>query len=98
MAHCRVSYTDVQGIRHEVELSADSLFEAVAHAVSQFRKCQWIEALPAAAAEFRVEVYASQPCIHTVQLADVQNFAKNGTVKGPKGILRKQRIRDWLNA
>ena len=37
MAVCRVSFTD-SGIEHAVEVSADSLYEAAALAIAEFRK------------------------------------------------------------
>ena len=95
MARCRVGYVDVFGVRHEVELSADTLFEAVALAVAQFRKHDWIECHPTAA-EFTVSVQPAPPVVHTIKLAAVEQFAKYGAVKGPKDILRKKRIRAWL--
>src|SRR5664280_3617718 len=37
VARCRVSFADQDGILHAVEVDADSLYEAVAHAVAEFR-------------------------------------------------------------
>ena len=37
MAKCRVSYTDREGI-HSVEVTADTLYEAVAQAIADFRE------------------------------------------------------------
>jgi hypothetical protein len=34
---CRVSFTDTNGIPHDVEVQAESLYEAVALAVAEFR-------------------------------------------------------------
>lgn len=38
MAPCRVSYLDLEGFRHSVELEAASLYEAAVLAVSRFRQ------------------------------------------------------------
>ncbi len=38
MAACRVSYVDLEGFRHSVELEAGSLYEAAVLAVSTFRQ------------------------------------------------------------
>jgi hypothetical protein len=37
MNRCRVSITDTNGIPHDVEVQAESLYEAVALAVAEFR-------------------------------------------------------------
>jgi hypothetical protein len=42
---CRVSCVDPAGIEHAVELSANSLFEAVAQALRIFRDNDWIESI-----------------------------------------------------
>lgn len=39
----RVSYTDTKGIPHSVEVQADSLYEAVAQAVAEFRQDELTE-------------------------------------------------------
>lgn len=36
MNRCRVSFTDTDGIPHDVEVQAASLYEAVAPAVAEF--------------------------------------------------------------
>jgi hypothetical protein len=37
MNRCRVSFTDTNGIPHDVDVQAESLYEAVALAVAEFR-------------------------------------------------------------
>ena len=37
VSRCRVSFTDIEGIPHSVEVQAESLYEAVALAVAEFR-------------------------------------------------------------
>jgi hypothetical protein len=38
ISHCRVSYLDQEGLDHAVEVEAESLYEAVAIAVAEFRQ------------------------------------------------------------
>lgn len=40
---CRVSCVNFQGVEHAVEVSAGSLYEAVAQALRIFRDNEWIE-------------------------------------------------------
>ena len=97
VAFCEVQYKDTEGIKHECTVQADSLFEAVAAAVREFRERQWCGAPPGPGCEFSVQVLPEvPPQTHTVSLTQVQDFARFGAVKGPKGIVRKNRIRELL--
>jgi hypothetical protein len=40
---CRVSYCDPNGLEHTVEVTADSLYEAVAQGLRVFRENDWID-------------------------------------------------------
>jgi hypothetical protein len=42
---CRVSCVDLGGIEHAVELSANSLYEAIAQGLRIFRDNDWIEGI-----------------------------------------------------
>jgi hypothetical protein len=37
VAHCNVSFTDSDGVSHTAHVQAESLYEAVAHAIAEFR-------------------------------------------------------------
>jgi hypothetical protein len=94
---CRVSYRDADGIEHSVEVTATTLYEAVALAVARFRLDDgWAIAPPGPGCEFRVKVLPDSPVTYTVALSKVESFARHGTAKGPKGILQKERIRELL--
>lgn len=97
MAFCRVSYRDIEGVEHAVEVSAESLYEAVASAVARFRRENgWPMCPPGPGCEFRVQVLPDSPVTHSVSLKNVESFALHGTVTGPKDIVRKERIRTLL--
>ena len=40
---CTVSYCDLKGIQHAVEVTADPLYEAVAQGLRVFRENDWID-------------------------------------------------------
>jgi hypothetical protein len=42
---CVVSFVDSGGIRHSVEVAAESLYEAAALAVNEFRQHPWVDDL-----------------------------------------------------
>jgi hypothetical protein len=91
---CRVSYRDVDGIEHAVEVSADSLYEAVAEAVCRFRRDDgWGLRPPGPRCEFEVKVLPDSPMTYSVRLDRIESFARYGTAKGPREVLRKNRIK-----
>jgi hypothetical protein len=96
VAFCRVGYRDIEGIEHHLELEADTLFEAVAKAVHRFRSSNWDGHAPGPGCAFSVEVQLQAPVTYSIALNKVEEFARFGTVKGPRDLLRKQRLRELL--
>jgi hypothetical protein len=43
---CVVSFTDSEGIRHSVEVTASTLYEAAALAINEFRRCGFTSNAP----------------------------------------------------
>jgi hypothetical protein len=75
---CVVTLTDSRGIRHSVEVTAESLFEAGVLAVSVLRNAGWVEEAPGLASRLEVEV--REPVVkHTVMLAQLQRWANGAT-------------------
>jgi len=93
---CRVSYIDGQGIKHAVEVQAESLYEAVALAVAEFRQDNVNTSEPAMMTEFTVTVLR-KPTEHNIRLKQVQDWAKHSVSDGPAGILKRERVRKLLN-
>ncbi len=92
---CRVSYLDSSNIEHAVDVTADSLFEAVAVAVRAFREAALVEELPVPGTELRIT--ASPLAVeHRVRLQRVEQWAQTGTVKSPVEMLRRERVRELL--
>jgi hypothetical protein len=97
VACCRVTYRDIEGIDHSVEVEADSLYEAVAAAVNRFRRDDcWCMDAPGSACHLSVKMLKDAPITYTVPLKKVVDFALHGTAKGPSEILRKKRIKELL--
>jgi len=95
ISRCRVSFTDAEGIPHAVEVQADSLYEAVALAVAEFRADE-LTALPGRMTEFIVSI--QRPAIeHRIRLSQVARWAEgNNTREGPAGVTKRQRVRALL--
>lgn len=90
MASCTVSFKDAEGLRHSVDLEAESLYEAAVLAIRTFRRhhCE-----PGYAAQLEIEVKSS--VTHIVTPARIQEWL-NGGAKSPKEAIMKERLRALL--
>jgi len=90
MASCVVSYLDISGIRHTVEIEADSLYEAAALALHTFRQhnCE-----PGVMGKLEVEIRSS--VTHTLTVERLETWLK-GEAKNPKEAVLKDRLRSLL--
>jgi len=92
MAACIVSFVDVDGIRHSVEVDADGLYEASVLGICAFRKH---DLQPAGLTQLEVEVRSS--VTHTLSVNKVQDWLKRG-VRTPKEAILKERLRNLMSA
>ena len=90
MANCFVSYVDVSGIRHTVEVSADSLYEAAVLAV---RILEQHDCAPGDMNALEVEIRSS--VTHTLTLKKVKEWV-NGGARTPKEAVLRDRLRGML--
>lgn len=90
MASCIVSFVDTEGIRHTVEVEAESLFEAAAIAIRTFKQhnCE-----PGLITKLDVEI---RSCItHTVTRKRIHEWLHGGA-KSPREAVMKERLRELL--
>ena len=90
VASCVVSYVDTEGLRHSVEVQAESLYEAAVLAIRIFRQH---DCAPAEASRLEVEVRSS--VVHTVTLRRVREWLSGGS-KTPKDAVIKERLKALL--
>ena len=83
-SRCRVSFTDSEGIFHGVDVDAESLYEAVAIAVANFREDDVSPSEPGPTTEFTVSVYRN-PTEHKL---DCSRYS-NGRSTRPRKALRE---------
>jgi hypothetical protein len=90
MAVCIVSYLDVEGLRHAVEVEAESLYEAAVLAIRTFREhhCE-----PGELSKIEVEIRSS--ITHTVTLKKIHSWLHGGA-KSPKEAVTKERLRSLI--
>ena len=90
---CAVSFIDVRGIRHTVEVEAESLYEAVVLGVRRFRKDPWIERVGDAAV---LEVEVREPSAkHALSLNQVERWL-SGATANPSEASRKAKLKMML--
>jgi hypothetical protein len=87
MAKCFVSYLEISGIRHQVEVDAESMYEAAALAVKSFKDhdCE-----PGAMAQLEVEIRTS--ITHTLTVKKLHDWI-NGGGKNPKEVITKEKLK-----
>ena len=90
MAKCFVSYLDVSGIRHQVEVEATTMYEAAALAIKAFREH---ECEPGQLSQLEVEIRTS--VTHTLTVKKLREWL-NGGAKTPKDVVMKDRLRELI--
>jgi len=91
---CRVTITDLEGVRHSVEVTASTLYEAVALGLAAIRGEEWAGEI--AEGLNRVEVTVSTvPVTHCVIMQDFRKWLdrKGGA---PREVTHRERIRQIL--
>ena|SRR5438552_2241673 len=92
MAACIVSFVDLDGIGHSVEVEAEGLYEASVLGLCAFRKHQ-LE--PGGLTQLEVEVRSSVK--HTLTVTKVTEWLQRG-VRTPKEAVLKDRLRTLLSS
>ena len=90
MASCVVSYVYTNGLRHSVEVDAESLYEAAAMAIRVFRQhnCE-----PGHGSKLEVEVRTS--VVHTLSPKKLYEWLDRGP-NMPRDVAAKERVRRLL--
>jgi hypothetical protein len=91
---CRVSCIDLGGIEHTVEVTAGSLYEAVAQALWIFRDNEWIESMGRGQTAISVKVKYPET-EHTVRVQDFERWLE-ASPRSPAEMILKNRLRELL--
>jgi hypothetical protein len=92
---CRVWCRDLAGIEHTVEVTASSLFEAVAQALRIFRENEWVEI---GHGQTLLVIRVKQPEIeHQVRIKDFEQWL-NSNARSPADMALKSRLRALLES
>lgn len=97
VSKCHVSYMDTQGRHHEVDVTASTLYEAVASAINAFRRDALLrgeEYIIGTGTQFSVT--ATAPSVtHTVSTRHLENYLGSG--KSPKEKVERDRIKALMD-
>jgi len=91
---CRVSCVDRCGIEHTVEVTAGSLYEAVAQALRIFRDHDWIERIGLGQTPILVKVKHPET-EHMVRVQDFERWLE-ASPRSPADMILKNRSRELL--
>jgi hypothetical protein len=91
---CRVTITDLDGVAHSVEVTASTLYEAVALGLAAIRGNKWVNGIPDGFNSVKVRVM-DIPVDHEVRLKDFTNWLeRRGNT--PKEVTDRKKIRGIL--
>jgi hypothetical protein len=89
-----VTLKDMDGVTHTVEVTAETLYEAVALGLAAIRGNEWVMGI--AQGLNSVQVCAKDvPVLHSVQLKDFTAWLDR-TVGSPTDVSKRERIKDIL--
>ena len=90
---CIVSFTDSEGIRHSVEVTAGTLYEAAVLAINEFRRCGFTSNAPGPATRLTVAV-KTPATSHEVQWGKIEAWLQSAGKPNEQGM--KSRLRELL--
>ncbi len=90
---CTVSFSGPSGVRHSVEVTAESVYEAAALGVSALRKNEWADAI-APGTELEIQV-REPPTSHRLTVGQIQRWC-DGVAVSPDETLKKRRLKQLL--
>jgi hypothetical protein len=92
---CTVSFIDANGVKHSVELTADSLFEAAAVGLKMLKAGDWNDP-PGDSTSLEVEV-RNPAVVHTVSVGQLARWL-NGASSSPRESMKKIALKRLLTA
>ena len=91
---CRVTWRDAQDVEHTVQVTAQSLFEAVAQALRVFREHDWNDDPDSGSASVVVTIKQVE-VEHRVRIKDFQTWLQS-EARSPAEMALKHRLSDIL--
>src|SRR5688572_11896827 len=92
--NCRISVTDARGIRHSVDVQAESLFEAAVLGIRALREAEWFNGMIGGSTRLEIEVH-SPITRHTLTLLQLERWL-DGATPSPNERVKKDRLKRLL--
>jgi hypothetical protein len=92
---CTVSFVGPSGIRHSVDVTAESVYEAAALGLSRLRRDEWADQI---APGTPIEITVREPATtHTVSLSQIRRWW-DGVAVSPDEVLKRRRVKELIGA
>ena len=92
---CRVTIEDMNGVTHTVEVTAETLYEAVAHGLAAIRGNEWVAGIAEGLNAVKVSV-ADDRVEHEVKMIEFRRWLERPG-GSPREVGQRQRIRAILS-
>jgi hypothetical protein len=89
---CKVSVADIAGVEHSTQVTAGSLYEAVAVALAAIRKDEWVGEIGTGLTTVKVEVL-QPPVTHEVKMKDFQAWLQRKAGSPADMVLRDKLLK-----
>jgi hypothetical protein len=90
---CSVSFVGPTGVRHSIDVTAETLYEAAATASAAMNKEEWSEPI---APGTPIEIQVREPATtHTLSIAQIRHWC-DGIAVSPDEVLRRQRVKSLV--
>jgi hypothetical protein len=90
---CKVIYKDLEGVRHSVEVTAESVYEASALALAALSKHEWVEKVGPGT---RLEIQILEPGVtHLLLVAQLKAWLDRPTTS-PAESVKKRTLKELL--
>ena len=87
-----MTVTDIRGVRHSVDVVAESMFEAAVLGLATFRRDAWVDR-PGPGTT--LEIAVQEVVTHTVNVRQVERWL-NGATSSPNEKVKRERLKALL--
>ncbi|HUR20460.1 MAG TPA: hypothetical protein VMZ90_06600 [Vicinamibacterales bacterium] len=90
---CRVSFKDIDGISHAVQVEAETMYEAAVLGLNALKRSDWIEVIGPGT---RIVIQVHEPPVeHFIMFAQLTRYLDGGATN-PAELVKKKRLKALL--
>ena len=90
---CSITVQDLEGVAHTVEVTAESLYEAIAQGLAALQRSDWVAGFQQGIVKVSV---ADVQVEHQVKLTDFTKWLERTNASSPREMIQRQRLRTIL--